>query len=81
MINSLRLSDTYMHKTTTLAQCQAIILTNDGILQIGPLEMNLSAFFFYQNQHILIQENAFENGVLKMVTVSSWAQWVNAVSQ
>ena len=36
---------------------------------------------FYQNQHIFIQENAFENGVLKMVTVSCWAQWANAVSQ
>ena len=46
-------------------RCQAIIWTNAGILLIGPLRINFSEILI--ENHIFIQENAFENVVCDIV--------------
>ena len=48
---------------------QAIIWTNDGILLIGPLGRNKLQWNLKRNSYIFIQENAFENLVLKMAAI------------
>ena len=50
---------------------QAIIWTNAGILLIWPLGTNCSEIFI-GHSNILIQENAFENVVCKMLAI--WPQ-------
>ena len=56
-------------------QRQAIIWTNAGLLLIGPSETNFSEILI-KIHHIFIQENAFENGVWKMVAILSQPQGV-----
>ena len=45
---------------------QAIILTNAGILLIGPLGLHWN---FNRNSNIFIQENALEDGVCEMASI------------
>ena len=56
---------------------QAIIWTNDGILLIRTLGTNFSKFL--SEIVIFIQENASENGVCEMASISSRPQWVNDI--
>ena len=53
---------------------QAIIWSNAGILLIRALGINFSGI---RNQYIFIQENASENVVCKMASISSRSHWVN----
>ena len=57
-------------------QRQAIIWTNAGILLIWPLGINFNEINFNRNQYIFIQENAFENVVCCVASISSWPQCV-----
>ena len=54
---------------------QAIMWTNAGILFIRTLGTNFSEIF-KRNSLIFIQENAFENVVCEMASISSRPQWV-----
>ena len=55
---------------------QAIIWTNDGILFIRTLLTNFSENLS-EIHSFLIHENAFENVVCEMGSISSRPQWVN----
>ena len=57
------------------SRCQAIILTNAGILLNGPLGANFSVMLI-KNLYILIHENAFENVVWKIAAILSRPQCV-----
>ena len=57
-------------------QHQAIIWSNVGILLIGPLGTNFSEFNFNNDSNILIQENAFESAICKIMVILSWPQCV-----
>ena len=47
---------------------QAIILTNAGLLSIGPLETNFSAISI-KIQNVLSKKNAFENIVCELAVI------------
>ena len=55
---------------------QAIILTNDGLLLIGPWGVNFSEILT-KNTKIFILKKALENVVCKMVAILFWPQYVN----
>ena len=88
-LNSLRPSNAYMHQYTNhhwfgqwlvawsvpshrLNQCWNIV---NWTLR-NKLQWN-----FIINSYVFIQENAFENGIWKMVAILSWIQCVNVHSQ
>ena len=52
------------------SMCQAIILTNAGILLIGPLRTNFSEILV-KKSYIFTQANPFENLVCKMAYLCS----------
>ena len=59
----------------SLRRHQAIIWTNAGVLLNGPLGTNFSEILDC-NSYIFIQQNAFENAVYEMVSISSQPQCV-----
>ena len=63
------------HNGLLLGQRHAIIWTNAGILLLRPLGTNLREILI--KTYIFIQENAFENVILKMVAILSGPQRVN----
>ena len=56
--------------------CQAITWTNADFLSTGPLGTNFSEIQI-KMQNLLINENAFENVVCKMVAILLRWRWVN----
>ena len=58
--------------------CQAINSTNAGIWLIGPLGTNFSEILIEINTFFII-ENAFENGVCQMASISYRLQSVKAI--
>ena len=54
----------------------AIIETNVAILLIGPLEINFSEIMIEINM-FFVHENAFQNVVCKIASISSRSQWFN----
>ena len=59
------------------AGAQGLSDTNNGILLIGPLRANISEVLT-SKLSIFIQENSFENVVLKMAAILSRPQWVKS---